>query len=95
MGFPIGTGAVRAVRERTPTTVDHFDATAYGDKLIAGGIDPISAAQVAAKTAAARNKWLATTPSPQRKTTTTAASVSPSAAPKERKMLTKQPTPAA
>ncbi|MDO9146496.1 MAG: replication protein RepA [Hydrogenophaga sp.] len=54
MGFPIGTDAVRSVRERTPTTVDHFDATAYRDKLIAGGIDPISAAQVAAKTAAAR-----------------------------------------
>ncbi|GKT16309.1 plasmid replication initiator protein [Acidovorax sp. SUPP2522] len=54
MAFPIGPDAVRSVRERTPTTAEHFNATAYRDKLIAGGIDPTSAAEVAAKTAAAR-----------------------------------------
>ena len=36
MAFPIGTDAVRSVRKRTPTSADHFDATAYRDKLIAG-----------------------------------------------------------
>lgn len=35
-------------------SAEPFDEAAYRDKLIAGGIDPVSAADVAAKTAAAR-----------------------------------------
>lgn len=38
----------------TPATDERFDPTTYRDRLIAGGIDPASAADVAAKTAAAR-----------------------------------------
>lgn len=41
-------------------SAEPFDEAAYRDKLIAGGIDPVSAADVAAKTAAAR----AATPTP-------------------------------
>lgn len=44
----------RLAQQSTPATAEQFDAAAYRDRLIAGGIDPTSAAEVAAKTAAAR-----------------------------------------
>jgi hypothetical protein len=52
LGF--GMDADQLAQQSTPATTERFDAAAYRDRLIAGGIDPTSAAEVAAKTAAAR-----------------------------------------
>ena len=54
MVLAIDIDADRLAQESRPATAERFDAAAYRDRLIAGGIDPTSAAEVAAKTAVAR-----------------------------------------
>ena len=54
MVLALGMDADQLAQQSTPATAERFDEAAYRDRLIAGGIDPTSAAEVAAKTAAAR-----------------------------------------